>query len=54
VFGKSTVKRGQIEAMKGKYFRDTTIVRARGENIVPLPEANEVIVYKGWPSISFA
>jgi hypothetical protein len=28
VFGKSTVKRGQIEAMKGKYFRDTTIVRS--------------------------
>jgi hypothetical protein len=30
VFGKSTVKRGHIEAMKGKYFHDTTIVRAEG------------------------
>jgi hypothetical protein len=48
VFGKSTVKRGQIEAMKGKYFRDTTIVRAGGENNVPLPEADEVVVYKGF------
>jgi hypothetical protein len=28
VFGKSTIKRGHIEAMKGKYFHDTTIVRA--------------------------
>jgi hypothetical protein len=34
--------------MKSKYFRDTTIVRARGENIVPLPEADEVVVYKGF------
>jgi hypothetical protein len=46
VFGKSTVKRRQIESMKGKYFRDTTIVRSWGENIVPLPEADEVVVYK--------
>jgi hypothetical protein len=48
VFGKSTIKRGQIEAMKGKYFCDTTIVRARGENTVPLPEPDEVVVYKGF------
>ena len=48
VFGKSTVKRGHIEAMKGKYFHDTTIVRARGENTVPLPEDDEVVVFKGF------
>jgi hypothetical protein len=48
VFGKSTIKRGQIEAMKGKYFRDTTIVRVEGENTVPLPEADELVVYKGF------
>jgi hypothetical protein len=48
VFGKSTIKRGQIEAMKGKYFRDTTIVRVEGENTVPLPEVDEVVVYKGF------
>jgi hypothetical protein len=46
VFGKSTVKQGQIEAMKGKYFHDISIVRARGENTVPLPEANKVVVFK--------
>jgi hypothetical protein len=46
VFGKSTVKRGQIETMKGKYFHDICIVRAGGENIVPLPEADEVVVFK--------
>jgi hypothetical protein len=31
VFGKSTIIKGQIEAMKGKYFHDVSIVRARGE-----------------------
>jgi hypothetical protein len=30
VFGKSTVKQGQIEAMKGKYFHDISIVSAGG------------------------
>jgi hypothetical protein len=34
--------------MKGKYFRDTTIVRTGGENIVPLPEPGEVVVFKGF------
>jgi hypothetical protein len=48
VFGKSTVKKGQIEAMKGKYFHDISIVRARGENNVPLPEGDEVDVFKGF------
>ena len=46
VFGKSTVKQGQIEAMKGKYFHDISIVRAGGENTIPLPEADEVVVFK--------
>jgi hypothetical protein len=44
--------------MKGKYFNDISIVRARGENIVPLPDADEVVVfqefYEGWPSVFFA
>jgi hypothetical protein len=30
-FGKSTVKKGHIEAMKGRYFHDVSIVRAGGE-----------------------
>jgi hypothetical protein len=30
VFGKSTVKQGQIEAMKGKYYHDVSIVRVGG------------------------
>jgi hypothetical protein len=46
VFEKSTIKRGHSEAMKGKYFRDTTIVRAGGENTIPLPEPDEVVVFR--------
>jgi hypothetical protein len=45
VFGKSTIKQGQIEAIRGRYLRDISIVRARGENNVPLPEADEVVVF---------
>jgi hypothetical protein len=48
VFGKSIIKQGQIEAMKGRYFRDISIVRARGESTVPLPEANEVVVFRSF------
>jgi hypothetical protein len=47
-FRESTFKQGQIEAMKGKYFHDISIVRAGGENIVPLPEADEVVVFKSF------
>jgi hypothetical protein len=46
VFGKSTIKQGQIDAMRGRYFRDISIVRVGGESNVPLPEADEVVVYK--------
>jgi hypothetical protein len=48
VFRKSTIKQGQIEAMMGKYFHDISIVRARGESIVPLPEADEVVVFESF------
>jgi hypothetical protein len=56
VFGKSTVNKGQIETMKGKYFHDISVVRVGGENIVSLPEADEVVVFpmfhKGWATLS--
>jgi hypothetical protein len=51
VFGKSTVKQGQIEAMKGRYFHDISIVRVGGESIVPLPEADEVVVFKSFMKV---
>jgi hypothetical protein len=34
--------------MKGRYFRDIFIVRDGGENTVPLPEANEVVVFRSF------
>jgi hypothetical protein len=46
VFGKSTVKQEQIEAMTGKYFHDISIVRAGGESTVPLAEVDEVVAFK--------
>jgi hypothetical protein len=48
VFGKSTVKQGQIKAMKGRYFCDIFIVRAKGESTVPLPEADKVVIFKSF------
>ena len=30
IFGKSTIKQSQIDAMKGRYFRDISIMRAGG------------------------
>jgi hypothetical protein len=48
VFGKSTIKQGQIEAMRGRYFRDVSIMRARGENNVPLPETDELVIFKSF------
>jgi hypothetical protein len=48
VFGKSTIKQGQIKAMRGRYFRDIFIVRAGGESIIPLPEADEVVIFRSF------
>jgi hypothetical protein len=48
VFGKSTIKQGQIEAMRGRYYRDISIMRAEGEYNVPLPEADEVVIFRSF------
>jgi hypothetical protein len=48
VFRKSTVKQGQIEAMKGKYFHDISIVWVGGGNTIQLPEEDEVVVFKSF------
>jgi hypothetical protein len=51
VFRKSTIKQGQIEAVKGKYFHDVSIVRAGGEDTVPLPESDEVVVFRSFMKV---
>jgi hypothetical protein len=48
IFGKSTIKQSQIDAMKGRYFRDISIVRAGGDNTAPTPEVDEVVVYRSF------
>jgi hypothetical protein len=48
IFGKSTVKQSQIDARKGRYFRDISIVRAGGDSAAPAPEVDEVVVYKSF------
>jgi hypothetical protein len=35
IFGKSSIKQNQIDVMKGRYFRDISIVRAGGDNAAP-------------------
>jgi hypothetical protein len=48
IFGKSSIKQSQNDAMKGKYFHDISIVRARGDNAAPVPEVDEVVVYRSF------
>jgi hypothetical protein len=35
IFGKSSIKQSQIDAMKVRYFRDISIVRAGGDSAAP-------------------
>jgi hypothetical protein len=48
IFGKSSIKQSQINTMKGRYFRDISIVRAGGDSAAPTPEEDEVVVYKSF------
>jgi hypothetical protein len=48
IFRKSTIKQSQIDAMKGRYFRDMSIVRVGGDSTAPAPEENEVVVYRSF------
>jgi hypothetical protein len=34
--------------MRGRYFRDMSIVRAGGDNNIPAPEENEVVIYRSF------
>jgi hypothetical protein len=48
IFGKSTIKQSHVDAMRGRYFCDMTIVRVGGDNTAPVPEANEVVIYRSF------
>jgi hypothetical protein len=47
VFGKSTIKQSHLDNMRGRYFRDVSIVRAdNGDKASPTPEENEVVIFR--------
>jgi hypothetical protein len=49
VFGKSTMKQSHPANMRGRYFRDLSIVRAdEGEKTCPTPEENEVVIFRSF------
>jgi hypothetical protein len=49
VFGKSTIRQSHLDNMRGRYFRDMSIVRADNrDRIVPVPEENEVVIYRSF------
>jgi hypothetical protein len=47
-FGKSTIKQSHLDNMRGRYFRVMSIVRIGGDNIVPAPEEDEVVIYRSF------
>jgi hypothetical protein len=51
IFGKSSIKQSQIDAMKGRYFRDISIVRVGGDSAAPAPEVDEVVVYMSFMKV---
>jgi hypothetical protein len=48
IFGKSTIKQSHIDAIRGRYFRDMSIVRVGGDSTAPAPEENEVVIYRSF------
>jgi hypothetical protein len=49
VFGKSSIKEKHLVNMRGRYFRDLSVVRAdEGEKTCPTPEENEVVVFRSF------
>jgi hypothetical protein len=53
IFGKSTIKQSHLDNMRGRYFRDMSIVRAGGDNTAPTPEENEVVIYRSFLRLVF-
>jgi hypothetical protein len=48
IFRKSTIKQSHVDAMRGRYFHDMSIVRVGGNRTAPAPEENEVVIYKSF------
>jgi hypothetical protein len=48
IFGKSIIKQSHLDNMRGRYFRDMSIVSVGGDNNVPAPEEDEVVIYRSF------
>jgi hypothetical protein len=49
VFGKSSIKQSHLANMRGRYFRDLSIVWAdEGEKTCPTPEEDEVVIFRSF------
>jgi hypothetical protein len=49
VFGKSSIKENYLVNMRGRYFRDLSVVRAdEGEKTCPTLEENEVVIFRSF------
>jgi hypothetical protein len=48
IFGKSTIKQSHIDSMRGRYFRDMSMVRIGGDSTAPAPEENKVVIYRSF------
>jgi hypothetical protein len=49
IFGKSTIKQSHLDNMRGRYFRDMSIVRAdNGDKTTPTPKENEVVIFRSF------
>jgi hypothetical protein len=48
IFEKSTIKQSHVDAMRGRYFRDMSIIIVGGDSIGPAPEENEVVIYRSF------
>jgi hypothetical protein len=48
IFGKSTIKESHVDAMRGRYFHDMSIIRVGGDSTGPALEENEVVIYRSF------
>jgi hypothetical protein len=49
VFEKSSIKQSHLDNMRGRYFRDMSVMRADdGVRTVPTPEENEVVIFRSF------
>jgi hypothetical protein len=48
IFRKSTIKQSHVDAMRGRYFHDMSIIRVGGDSTGPALEENEVVIYRSF------